>query len=356
MIRQAFHSGNWYTDDGPTLEADLTKWFQNVTAVEHADNKSIPPPIPGVRAIIAPHAGLHYSGPTAAYAYKCIDASRIRRIFILGPSHHVYLPGCALTECKEYATPLGNIKVDREIVNNLLSTKKFTSMSKTMDEKEHSIEMHLPFIYHIMSKSKHDYKIVPILVGVLDSVLQRDYGKLLAPYYIDPSNLFVISSDFCHYGKRFSFNPFSKSGGDGKPIWQNIADLDNQAMDLIEAIDVNGFNKYLKQTKNTICGRFPIGLLLQCLNSISSSSDSLSPSSAGSNAKGSNKRKVEDDQENQEHTEAEAQKENHEKNGKNNKTGQIQIYVKFVRYEQSSKCLHAGDSSVSYASAFVSII
>lgn len=77
------------------------------------------------------HAGYTYSGPAAAWAYKSIDTGNMyvlitstvhttnrhlpsRRVFILGPSHHVYLDGCALTGCQKYATPLGDLPIDRD--------------------------------------------------------------------------------------------------------------------------------------------------------------------------------------------------------------------------------------------------
>jgi len=87
------------------------------------------------------HAGYSYSGPAAAFAYRCIDIEhmyvpsfaqgrevlrwtqkrltrrllsrrRSKRVFILGPSHHVYLDGCALSKCKEYETPIGSLPLD----------------------------------------------------------------------------------------------------------------------------------------------------------------------------------------------------------------------------------------------------
>jgi len=44
------------------------------------------------------------------------------------------------------------------------------------------------------------FTIVPILVGSLTLDREQSYGQLLARYLADPDNLFVISSDFCHWG------------------------------------------------------------------------------------------------------------------------------------------------------------
>ena len=42
---------------------------------------------------------------------------------------------------------------------------------------------------------------VPVLVGSLKADQEQNYGKLFSKYLTDPQNLFIISSDFCHWGK-----------------------------------------------------------------------------------------------------------------------------------------------------------
>ena len=70
-----------------------------------------------MRALIGPHAGLRWSGPTAAWAYiNIIDPNAYDRVFILGPSHKVYLDFIGTTTCSEWETPLGNLTVDQNIV------------------------------------------------------------------------------------------------------------------------------------------------------------------------------------------------------------------------------------------------
>lgn len=75
-----------------------------------------------------------------------------KRVFLLGPSHHAYLTKCALTKCSEYETPLGNLIIDREITQTLYDTGKFQWMTQQTDEDEHSLEMHLPYVYKMLSK------------------------------------------------------------------------------------------------------------------------------------------------------------------------------------------------------------
>lgn len=71
---------------------------------------------------------------------------------------------------------------------------------------------------------QNQFTIIPILVGSLSPDVEASYGALLAPYLADPQNLFVISSDFCHWGKRFSYTYYDESCG---PIHKSIEQLDN---------------------------------------------------------------------------------------------------------------------------------
>eukprot|EP00466_Bigelowiella_natans_P006053 jgi/Bigna1/55903/estExt_Genewise1Plus.C_750021 len=285
--RAASHAGSWYTDNAKKLNAQMDKWL--------ADAKD--PEASGVpcRGIIGPHAGFSYSGPTSAYAYKYINPKKVKRIFIMGPSHHHYTDGCELTACKSYETPLGNIPIDTAIISQLYKTGKFEMMDLSVDEEEHSIELHLPYIAKIMEGV--DFTLVPILVGSLSAKAEKVYGEILAPFMKEPENFFVISSDFCHWGSRFRYTWYDKSCGE---VWQSIEALDRKGMSLIESLDPKGFTSYLKTFRNTICGRHPIGVFL---NAIIAFKDKEHPK------------------------------------------------MKFVHYSQSSKVRHKQDSSVSYAAA-----
>jgi len=319
MSRSASHAGSWYTVEGEVLKGELSQWLGQV------DDQAESYPISGCKAIIAPHAGYSYSGPAAAWAYKSIDTSNIKRIFILGPSHHYYLQGCALSKCTEYQTPVGNLPIDVKTVKELKETKEFEWMSLHEDEDEHSIEMHLPYIRKIFDGK--DISIVPVLVGALSEDRETFYGGILAPYLNSPDTFFVISSDFCHWGSRFSYTYYypepapsvtpgirlsrSTAPSAAHPIHESISRLDHEAIDLLTlppstATDAHDqFAQYLSRTKNTICGRHPIGVLLGALSSLEKSNNGIQPT------------------------------------------------VKWVRYEQSSQCRTIRDSSVSYASAYV---
>ncbi|GAB7355822.1 hypothetical protein MBLNU459_g6492t1 [Dothideomycetes sp. NU459] len=242
--------------------------------------------------------------------------SRSKRVFLLGPSHHFYLTKCALTKCAEYETPLGNLKIDRTISSQLYESGQFQWMSQSTDEDEHSLEMHLPYIYKILSRSFANEAsfptLVPIMVGNTSASAEREFGQILAPYLQDPENAFVISSDFAHWGLRFRYTYYVPANKDSislrqtdstprnPPIHESIKQVDFQCISACETGKHKEWLDVLEDTGNTVCGRHPIGVIMAAIEVI-----------------GAESRKF-----------------------------------KFVRYERSSDCVKISDSSVSYASAF----
>ncbi len=92
------------------------------------------------------------------------------------------------------------LSFDFTVYSELRESGQFEAMSRDVDEAEHSIEMHLPYVAKAMESRRGQYTIVPILIGALKVRGEAEYGKLLSKYLLDPENLFVISSDFCHWG------------------------------------------------------------------------------------------------------------------------------------------------------------
>lgn len=231
------------------------------------------------------HAGYAYSGPAAAWAYKSLDLSKAKRIFLLGPSHTVYLSGCAVSSQAAYATPLGALRVDQATTEALRATGKFDAWDAQAEEDEHSLEMHLPYLYKALSqtfKTAAEFPaLVPVLVGATSAANERAFGQVFAPYLADPSSVFVVSSDFCHWGERFRYTfylpstplahaeGYSLGRGSGAPehppIHESIGRLDRLAMDAIEEGSHEKFLGNLRDTGNTVCGRHPIGVVMAAI-------------------------------------------------------------------------------------------
>ncbi|KAI5862995.1 memo-like protein-domain-containing protein [Durotheca rogersii] len=321
--REASHAFSWYDGDAASLSSQLDSFLADVPSSIHDSSL----PIPGAKIVIAPHAGYSYSGPCAAWAYKSLDLSRAKRIFVLGPSHTYYLLGCALTKYAKYATPFGDLTVDEDVAQQLRDTGKFQDIPNRSDVDEHSLEMHLPYIYKRLTQtfaSEAEYPtIVPVLVGDNSGAQEKEFGEVLAPYLQDPDNAFVVSSDFCHWGTRFSYTAYAP-GGDvdqihslgrkaprptNPPIHESIKQVDHQAMDAIETGDHDKFVDNLRHTKNTVCGRHPIGVVMAALEVLARAG----PSEPG------------------------------------------KYRFKFVQYQRSSLVEDVHDSSVSYASAYAMV-
>ncbi|XP_025105159.1 protein MEMO1-like isoform X3 [Pomacea canaliculata] len=240
-VRRATHAGTWYTDVKDDLNGQLEGWLSK------AKDSQKP-----ARAIIAPHAGYYYCGACGAHAYRQVDPATIKRVFILGPSHHVRMSGCALSGTEVYQTPLYDLTIDKEIYEKLYATGAFDTMSLGTDEAEHSIEMHLPYIAKVMESRRNQFTIIPILVGSLSPEKEQQYGAILSSYLADPENLFVVSSDFCHWGKRFNYTFYDKSCG---KIWQSIEALDKTAIGCLRQ-NGNGVKmdmKFLKYAQSSQC-------------------------------------------------------------------------------------------------------
>jgi AmmeMemoRadiSam system protein B len=119
--------------------------------------------------------------------------------------------------------------------------------------------MHLPYLRQVLGDN---FKIVPIIVGNLSPKRTEELGGKLAKYFDDADTVFVISSDFCHWGGHFDYQPQQKE----VPIHEFISALDHQGMSLIEQHDLKGFSHYIEQTENTICGQNPIKVLLSTIS------------------------------------------------------------------------------------------
>ncbi|KAF5004657.1 hypothetical protein FDECE_8861 [Fusarium decemcellulare] len=272
---------SWYSNDAKKLKKQLRGFMADVP--DSLDGVSLP--IPGARIIIAPHAGYKYSGPCAAWAYKTLDLSQAKRVFVLGPSHAYGFGGCATSVFGEYATPFGNLVVDQEMVQEVKEAGAMEDIIRDFEVEEHSLEMHMPYLYFRFEEtfgSPDKFpKIVPLLIGSNDGREEKAVGEILLPYLKDPENAFVISSDFCHWGgtRRFNYTPYSYTNSpgdltklrdedpvpDGPPIHETIRVIDEAAMDAVKSGSHDAFRASLKQTRNTVCGRHPIGVIMAAL-------------------------------------------------------------------------------------------
>jgi hypothetical protein len=185
--REAVFAGKFYPAEKGELKASLNQYFSQATG------KQTNAP---VAALIAPHAGYPYSGKVAAAAYKQLDPQRrYENIFIIAPSHRVSFEGASIYHKGDYTTPLGKVKVNRELAEKLVRENEIFVFNQSAHTQEHSLEVQLPFLQHHL---KQDFQIVPIVTGTQDQEKIREIAGILEPYFNEHS-LFVVSTDFSHY-------------------------------------------------------------------------------------------------------------------------------------------------------------
>jgi hypothetical protein len=182
-IRTPAVAGMFYPAHAQELRNLVKNLLQQVTKITG--------PVP--KAIIAPHAGYIYSGPIAASVYARVAQARdtINRVVLLGPSHHVPLRGLAASNMTSFATPLGNIPIDRPAIEEILTLPQ-VSLLEQAHEREHSLEVQLPFLQEVLK----EFKLIPLVVG---ETTPQEVGEVLEKLWGGPETLIVISSDLSHY-------------------------------------------------------------------------------------------------------------------------------------------------------------
>lgn len=224
-IRRPAVAGSFYPADDRRLREMIAGFMSAVVET----NGGAP------KAVIAPHAGYIYSGPIAASAYARLAAGRdvIRRIVLLGPAHRLAVRGLAASSADAFATPLGNVQVDRAAVQAILDLPQ-VQISDEAHHFEHCLEVHLPFLQTIC----RDFTIVPLLVGAATA---EEVAEVLDRLWDGPETRIVVSSDLSHYHD-----------------YAAARRLDAATAEAIVALDPAALGR------ESACGREPIrGLLLE---------------------------------------------------------------------------------------------
>ncbi len=227
-VRPAAVAGTFYPDDPDELRAYVT------TAVNEARNTV--GDIPSGRAYIVPHAGYMYSGAIAAGAFARIqrDARRIRRVILIGPSHRVFLRGAAVPIHDAFSTPLGEVPIDREIRNELV-TSGLALHSDVPHANEHCLEVQLPFLQSVLD----DFTLLPIVIGDANA---QEISRIIAACAVDASTLILASSDLSHY------HTYAEAQRIDAATAQAILRLDTHLVgdQACGAVAINGLNQYAR--------------------------------------------------------------------------------------------------------------
>lgn len=190
-IRPAAVAGRFYPGSPGELEASVRAYLAEAKISEGPAAKAAENKIP--KAIIAPHAGYIYSGPIAANAYASLAPARgrISRVVLLGPCHRVPVRGLALSGADAFATPLGNVPLDKKTCAELALLPQVEVFDDS-HALEHSLEVHLPFLQVVLGS----FALVPLAVG---DATEAEVAEVLDRAWGGPETLIVVSSDLSHY-------------------------------------------------------------------------------------------------------------------------------------------------------------
>ncbi|MCG8696661.1 MAG: AmmeMemoRadiSam system protein B, partial [Bacteroidales bacterium] len=193
MVRKPAVAGRFYDGDEIKLRNHLKQVFDK--AKELLLSKSIDIKPSDILGLISPHAGYVFSGTVAATAYRPLLNSPARKtVFVLGSSHYTRLNGAAVYNGDFFETPMGKVKVNKEIVQNLLGSE-YIIAEDYAHQKEHSLEVQLPFLQYMWGD---DFSIVPLIIATEDTKACNEIAGRIAPY-LTPGNLLVVSTDLSHF-------------------------------------------------------------------------------------------------------------------------------------------------------------
>lgn len=186
MKRNPVVAGTFFSGDSVILRREIEHFLEKAAEFKQKE----------IFGIISPHAGYMYSGQCAGFAYKALKERDFDVAVILSPSHRYGHFKFSAGNYESYLTPLGEVKVDSEKVEQLLFHTDF-SFHPTAHNSEHSLEVQLPFLQVINPSAK----IVPILLGQQTAENSRLLADILSAEFKDKleKTIFIVSTDLSHY-------------------------------------------------------------------------------------------------------------------------------------------------------------
>jgi MEMO1 family protein len=228
-IRPAAVAGTWYPGSAAALAEAVDGYLS------HARHDA-PDPFDPLIALIAPHAGLRYSGPVAAHAYALLKARTFDVIVLVGPSHFVGFDGVAIHPAGGFRTPFGVARIDERCARDLMKAVAIVREHDPAHVREHSLEMQLPFVQRLAPATP----IVPLVMGFQSAATARGLGDALGTVLMGRRALLVASTDLSHYHDAAT-----------------AARLDRVVIDHVARFDTDGLQGALDLAPDHACGGGP---------------------------------------------------------------------------------------------------
>lgn len=238
-IRRPAVAGMFYPGDRNDLASDIAAMLAAAS-----------PPALTPKALIVPHAGYIYSGPVAAHAYALLTPLRssVRRVVLFGPAHRVHLRGLAAPGVDAFATPLGDVPLDRDAIA-VAARLPQVRIDDAAHAQEHSLEVQLPFLQAVLD----DFRLAPFVVG--DST-GAEVAQVMDVLWGGPETLIVVSSDLSHYHPYPTARHIDRQTADDVLALRPLHDFDQACgalpvNGLIEAAPRHGLQPQLLDLRNS---------------------------------------------------------------------------------------------------------
>ena len=242
-FRRPTVAGQFYESDAEALSLQIKSCFLNPLGPGKLPETNFHSHPRNIVGLVCPHAGYMYSGAVAASGFfELAQDGTPDSVVILGPNHSGYGSGLSLMREGTWQTPLGDVQIDRELADAILSETSIVDVDELAHRYEHSIEVQLPFLQYIYGSK---FKFVPICFLMQDYDSAVEVGRALVEA-LDTRNVVVIaSSDMTHYESA-----------------KQAEKKDRAALDAVTALDAKGFYQTVESQNITACGYAPITALI----------------------------------------------------------------------------------------------
>jgi AmmeMemoRadiSam system protein B len=229
MARLPAVAGRFYPDDPVALLEEVQRHLE--------------PGVPRVSAqgVIAPHAGIMYSGDVAGTVYSRIEIPET--VILIGPNHTGMGERIAIFSHGSWIMPFGDLEIDAGLAKDILKDLPIACENEEAHRLEHSLETQLPFLQYFCKQ----FKLVPICL----MRLSFDECQMLAKAIVrairscDRPVLIVASSDMTHYESH-----------------THASEKDHRAIDQILKMDPEGLFRTVEKEGITMCGVNPATVML----------------------------------------------------------------------------------------------
>lgn len=189
-IRPSPIAGKWYSGNRKILAAEIDSLIRQ-TNLPVIQEKPI--------GLIVPHAGHVYSGAVAAAGYSAVKAEKPEVVILLSPSHRFAMHPLLVSGHDAYATPLGNLMIDRQgvdLISAHLERQNSLAILPVQRDQEHAIEIQIPFLQRIYT---HAYRFIPIMIANQSLSIIECLARVIADLFKEVPTLLIASTDLSHF-------------------------------------------------------------------------------------------------------------------------------------------------------------